>query len=322
VKPLDSLRSLGAGWERWIERHLSALEGSGHAGKTISERRRMLEAFGSWAEEDQVTSPQRLTSALVRAYGAFRRALPNVRGRLDRVRTVNTHLLAVRRFLDYLARERVVPAELPRAVEYIKTPQTLPRCVPSHVEVLRMMAAADETTPLGLRDRAILELFYSTGIRRDELLRLAIADVDTAGGYVRIERGKGGKGRVVPLGRSAAGWIDRYLLVSRPILTAGSAPQDVLFVSKSGACLDPGSLRRVVVAAARRAGLAGTISPHALRRACATEMIRRSANLYHVKEILGHEDLESLKAYVRMTSVDLKEAHRQFHPREQGDQPS
>jgi integrase/recombinase XerD len=309
-------------FQRWIERHLKALEGSGRADKTISERRRMLGAFEHYCHEARVTSVERLTAALVRGYVLHRRAVRNARGRPDRIRTVNTHLLAVRGFLEYLGREQVVPRDLARAIEYVRTPQSLPRCIPSHAEVLRMMAGVDTTRPLGVRDRAILELFYSTGIRRDELRRLTIADMDTVGGYVRIERGKGGKGRVVPLGREAASWIEKYLLAARPVLVGAGAPNDALFVSKTGALLDPGSLRKLVVEAARRAGLAQTISPHALRRACATEMIRRQANLYHVKEILGHEDLECLKAYVRMTIVDLKEAHRRFHPRERQEEPS
>lgn len=307
-------------WDQWIERHLKNLEATGHAGKTVSERRRMLGMFRKYAEEIGVDSPVKLTGSLVRAYLLHRRAVRNARGRPDRARTVNTHLLAVKRFLEFLARECVVPADLPKGIEYVRAPDALPKHVPSHEEILRMLGAIDSTSPVGLRDRAILELLYSTGMRRDELIHLTIADVDLRGLYVRIEKGKGGKGRVVPLGRPAAEWIEKYVVAARSILCEGaSQPGDLLFVSKSGALLDGESVRQVVVKAAKLAGIERPMGPHALRRACATEMIRRNANLYHVKELLGHEDLESLKSYVRMTIVDLKEAHRKFHPRERED---
>lgn len=147
------------------------------------------------------------------------------------------------------------------ALDYVKSPQELPKDVPTDQEVRRMLLSIDTARATGFRDRAILEVLYSTGIRRQELIDLKVGDVDLERGYLRVERGKGGKGRVDPLGRVAGDWVRRYLLAIRP------------------------------------------------------ELIRAGAHPWHVKEILGHEDLRSLDAYAKLTILDLTEAHRRHHPR-------
>jgi integrase/recombinase XerD len=246
----------------------------------------------------------------------YRRETPNSRGKKDRPRTLNTHLMALRRFLQFLAWEGAVMPSLVQAVEYVKEPKTLPRDIPTDAEVHRMLATADTTRTTGFRDRAILEALYSTGIRRQELIDLTVGDVDLSEGYLRVERGKGGKARVVPLGRVAGDWVRRYLLAIRPELVRGKPDPGWLFVTKSGGKLDGESVRQTVLRAAARAGIGKKLGPHAFRRACATEMIRRNANPWHVKELLGHEDFRSLDVYTKLTILDLKAAHRKFHPRE------
>ena len=122
----------------------------------------------------------------------------------------------------------------------------------------------------------------------------------------------------MPIGRVATEWIRKYLLAVRPKLARAKPEAPWLFVSKSGARLDGAGVRERVMRWAAAAGLKKKITPHSLRRACATEMIRRRANPYHVKELLGHEDLRSLDVYAKLTILDLREAHREFHPRERG----
>ena len=218
-----------------------------------------------------------------------------------------------------MAREGVVPPSLPSAVLYVRAPETLPRDIPTDQEVARMIRSCDTMRTTGFRDRAIVELLYSTGMRRQEMTDLKVGDVDLAQGYARIERGKGGKGRIVPLGRMAGDWIRKYLLAIRPELVRGKPDPGWLFVTKSGRKMDGAEVRQAVLKAARRAGIEKNVTPHALRRACATEMIRRSANPWHVKELLGHEDFRSLDVYAKLTILDLKAAHRKYHPREQGE---
>jgi integrase/recombinase XerD len=305
-------------WSLWLTRYLKRLEATGHAAKTIASRKDLVGRFAAYAKEAGVRTPHAVGADLLRAYLLYRRETPNRRGRKDRPMTLNTHLLALRRFLDYLAREGVVAPSLVEAVEYVKAPRTLPRDIPTDLEVRRMLSTADTARGTGFRDRSIMEVLYSTGMRRQELIDLTLDDIDLDQGYVRIERGKGAKGRVVPLGRVAADWVRRYLLAIRPELTRGRRDEGWLFLTKSGGKLDGETVRQVVAKASERAGLEKKLGPHALRRACATEMIRRDANPWHVKELLGHEDLRSLDAYVKLAILDLKAAHRRCHPRERG----
>jgi len=171
-------------------------------------------------------------------------------------------------------------------------------------------------TPIHLRDRAVLEVLYSTGLRRQELVDLALPDVDLDGGVLRVECGKGAKGRVVPLGRAACEWVRRYLHSARPALVGRREDGGALFVSKLGRRLNGNSIREIVSRWAKAAGVEKEVTPHTFRRSCATGMIRNRANPAHVKDLLGHEDFGSLAAYVRLEIADLKEAHRKFHPRE------
>ncbi len=270
-------------WALWLERYLKRLEAQGRAPKTVESRRSMLGKFFEYTRAAKVYGPEGLSVGLVRSYLLHRRELPNRRGKKDRPRTLNTHLLAVRRFLDFLMREGTVSGVLVEAVEYVKEPKSLPRDIPTDQEVKRMLNAVDTTRSTGFRDRTVLELLYSTGIRRQEMMDLTVADVDLEGGYVRVELGKGGKGRIVPLGRIAAEWVKRYLLAVRPEQVKGRQDPGWLFLAKSGGKLDG----EAVMKAARAAGLEKKITPHALRRACATEMIRGNANPWHVKELLG-----------------------------------
>ena len=304
------------GWSRWLERYLKRLEATGHAARTIRSRRDMAGLFIAYAKEAGIVGPEGVTQSLLSSYLVHRRETSNSRGRKDRPRTINTHLLVVRRFLDFLAKEGVVSPSLPAAVEYVKAPETLPRDIPTDLEVRKILAACNTMRSTGFRDRAIVELLYSTGIRRQELADLKVEDADLAQGCLRIERGKGGKGRILPIGRMAGDWIRKYLLAIRPELVRGRPDPGWLFVTKSGRKMDGESVLQTVKKAARAAGIEKRVTPHALRRACATEMIRRNANPWHVKELLGHEDFRSLDVYAKLTILDLKAAHRKYHPRE------
>lgn len=309
-------RAAADSWDRWLARYLRRLEARGHDPKTLAGQRSLLGRFIAYTKEARVPGPERLSADLLGAYVLYRRETPNRRGRKDRPRTINSHLQALRKFLEHLAREGVVAASIAGAVECVKEPKTLPRDIPTDREVGRMLASVDTSSATGFRNRAILELVYSTGMRRQELIDLTVEDLDFEQGYVRIECGKGSKGRVVPLGHVAGYWVRRYLLAIRPELVRGRGDPGWLFVTKSGGKLDGEAVRQVVVRAARCAKIAKKISPHAFRRACATEMIRRNANPWHVKELLGHEDFRSLEVYAKLTILDLKAAHRRHHPRE------
>jgi site-specific recombinase XerD len=286
------------------------------AHRTITGRAWCLRKFVVWARELGVRSPAGLTSSLLEDYRRHRVQAVNARGRRDGSHTVNLHLTSMRDFLRVLAAKGAVPASLREAVGPIKEPKLLPKVALSHEEVMAVMQKIPGTSAVQLRDRAMLEVLYATGVRRQELVDAKLTDVDLAGGVLRIECGKGSKGRIVPLGRAAVEWLGRYLQAARPALMGRGEDPGWLFVSKSGAKLNGNVVREVVRRWAKAAGITKEVSPHTLRRSCATGMVRNRANLAHVRDLLGHEDFGSLHAYVRLEITDLKDAHRRFHPRE------
>jgi site-specific recombinase XerD len=162
----------------------------------------------------------------------------------------------------------------------------------------------------GLRDRALLELLYSTGLRLSEVQKLKIADLGEDALTVRL--GKGGKDRVVPLGKQAWGWVKRYLGETLP--KPGSGAQEV-FVGLRGRPFGKGRLRQIIHGLGLRAGIPG-VTCHAIRRTMATDLLRAGANPKEVSAILGHGDLKSLSRYVRIAAREVKETHQRTHPRE------
>lgn len=303
-------------FEAWLERYRSHLELEGMARRTIDGRSWCIRKFMAWAAELGIDGPDGLTVALVEDYRRHRIETVNARGRRDRVRTVNQHLVGLRDFLRVLALKGAVPEALRAAVAPIKEPRTLPKGALVHAEVMRILERIPGDTPIHLRDRAIIEVLYSTGLRRQELVDLALPDIDLEGGVLRVECGKGSKGRVVPVGRAACEWVRRYLQSARPALVGRREDGGALFCSKLGRKLNGNSIREIVSRWAKAAGIEKEVTPHTFRRSCATGMIRNRANPSHVKDLLGHDDFGSLADYVRLEIADLKEAHRRFHPRE------
>ena len=162
-----------------------------------------------------------------------------------------------------------------------------------------------------------MEVFYATGIRRNELLALTVADVNLEEELLRVNKGKGGKDRVVPLSTLACKFLESYIKGVRPEWAVKTGT-DRLFLSWRGRPLDGNTLRLLVKAHAQRAGVKKRVSCHVWRHTCATHLLKNNANLRHVQEILGHGLLSTTERYLHLTITDLKEAHRKFHPRERG----
>ena len=200
-------------------------------------------------------------------------------------RSTNKLISSARAFLDYLAERQIIPPALLAGLSYVKEPSLLPTSVLTHAQVKAMLQAIPTTDAVGWRDRAMLELFYSTGIRARELLGLNIADVDF-NNATAIVFGKGQKERVVPIGRTALRLLESYLRGVRPFLLKDSR-EPALFLNRRGERLPYQVLLRQVHIHAGRIGVDMSVTPHTFRRSCATEMIRAGANLYHVKDLLG-----------------------------------
>lgn len=264
--------------------------------------------------------------------------------------TVTVHVVAMRRFFDFLTLSDVLLVNPARHVKPPRVPRHLPRNVPSVMEMRKLLSARGRKRPLAVRDQAILELFYGTGLRTSELCHLLLTDFDADRGILFVRHGKGGKDRVVPVGEKAAQALLQYLVLRRkapasaappiarpvrararpdggpgqrrrfamgPPLSAAwysTAPQ--LFVNQFGRPMTGDAIKDVVATAVKRARLKRHVSPHALRHAFATHLLQGRADIRHIQSLLGHSSLRTTEIYTRVDTTDLKRVLKRCHPRE------
>jgi integrase/recombinase XerD len=224
-------------------------------------------------------------------------------------------LRAVKRFFAFLAKRRIVLSDPARELT-LPNVQRLPRVVLSEAAVARLVAAPAADTVIGKRDRAILEVFYGTGIRLGECQRLDLVDYDPAQKTLWIRNGKGKKDRVVPVPTRAASALDLYLSDARPEQLRHGR-ETALFLSKSGARLSKDLITLMIRKHARAAGIGVPISAHALRHSCATHLLKGGADIRHIQKLLGHSQLASTAIYTQVEISDLRQVLKRSHPREQ-----
>jgi integrase/recombinase XerD len=228
-------------------------------------------------------------------------------------RTQSHRLVAVKLLFSWLVRQGQLGFDPAAAIELPKVERRLPEATLSAEEAEAVLAGPDVTTPLGLRDRAVLEVFYSSALRRSELIGLRLADIDGGRGTVFVRQGKGAKDRYVPIGERAVAWARRYVHEVRPHL-AKYPDAGVLFLSASGEPLCPEWLTRTVRAYVKAAAPAKKGSCHLFRHSAATLMLDGGADVRYVAEYLGHENLESTKIYTRVSVEKLRAVHQATHP--------
>jgi integrase/recombinase XerD len=228
-------------------------------------------------------------------------------------RSVSRTVSAVRGFYRFLAIDRRMAADPARDLRAPRAWPALPASLPVE-EVDRLLAAPDTTTPRGLRDRALLELLYATGLRVSELVGLRTADLNLDAGYL-VCSGKGGKERLVPIGSAAVEWVRRYIAEARPRL-GGARRSPRLFVNARGG---PGLTRvgfwKILKAYGRAAGITRPLTPHVLRHAFATHLLERGADLRAIQMMLGHADLSTTQIYTHVMEARLRALYERFHPR-------
>ena len=219
---------------------------------------------------------------------------------------------AMKRFYQFLLQERLIQQDPSARLESPKLTRGLPKSL-SEVDVEKLLDAPDLATPLGMRDKAMLETLYATGLRVTELTTLKVAQVSLDMNVVRVI-GKGDKERLVPMGETAADWIKRYLHEARPLILGGQKTGD-LFVTQRGAAMTRQMFWHTVKNQALRAGIHTPISPHTLRHAFATHLINHGADLRVVQLLLGHADITTTQIYTHVARERLKALHAQHHPR-------
>ena len=294
------------------EKYLENLAMINRSDKTISSRRYQLYHFLIWSKERDLGKPEQFTRSILTSY---QRHLWNRRTDTGQPLAVGTQmgfLAAVRGFFKWMFREEIIAGDPSALMEMPKEERRLPEETLTEEEVKRIFAVPDVSDPLGIRDRALLELMYSTAIRRTEAANLEVRDVSRERQTLHVRKGKGKKDRYVPIGKRALEWVERYLNEVRPLLQEGFEDQ-TLFLSGYGHGISSGSLgnlvRKTVHKALNRPG-----SCHLLRHACATHMLEHGADSRVIQQLLGHAKLETTQIYTEVSIKLLREVHAKTHP--------
>lgn len=223
-------------------------------------------------------------------------------------------LAAIKTLFRFLARRGYLLSDPSAPVEYPRREQRLPRGILSRQEARKLVEAPDTGAPLGLRDRAILETFYGTGVRANELASLTVADVDTEDKVLRVVLGKGRKDRNVPLTTAAAEALEAYLVAGRPKMR-GARKSRLLFLGLRGGRIHNGTLNEVIDRCAKQVGIERHVTCHTLRHTIATHLLKGGADIRHIQVLLGHSSLQSTETYTRVEVSDLGKVLRRAHPR-------
>ena len=289
---------------------LEALKVRRFSPATIKSRQASLAVFFGWLAGIGIADVREVHRLTVRDYQLW------LQGRGYAVPTVQVHLQALRRFFEHLETTDVILVNPCAGVMLPKLASRLPKVVLTQGEARALLDAPDTQTKTGIRDKAMLETFYSTGIRLDEMARLTIHDADYKNGFVRV-KGKGSKDRVVPLGRKACDYVREYLQKVRSEWSKTNRDERALWLSYR----DPhGPLTNQTIAVmvkqyGRKAGLAKRVTPHVWRHTCATHLVADGANIAYVQRLLGHRSLRTTQIYTRATIADIKAMHAKSHPR-------
>ena len=282
----------------WMERGLSE--------NTLTAYRHDLTGYTRWLKAQQNSDPAVVGRDQIQAYLAYRvtaEASPRSTARL---------LSTLRRFYAWLRRENRISEDPTALIEAPKLGRPLPKTL-TESEVEALLAAPDTKTLLGLRDRAMLEVLYATGLRVSELVNLTVTQVNLQQGVIRVT-GKGNKERLVPLGDEAVSWLERYIGEGRNTLLNGQTA-DALFVTQRRDAMSRQAFWYMIKRHAQNAAIEKVLSPHTLRHAFATHLLNHGADLRVVQMLLGHSDLSTTQIYTHVARARLKDLHARHHPR-------
>ncbi|SOZ37077.1 site-specific tyrosine recombinase XerD [Cupriavidus neocaledonicus] len=282
----------------WLEDGLSR--------NTIDAYRRDLTLLARWLQQEQ-------RGELLGADDGALSAYFNARHTQTRASSANRRLAVFRRFYQWALREHLVQADPCLLLRPAKQPPRYPKTL-TEAQVEALLEAPDTDTPLGLRDRTMLELMYASGLRVSELTQMKTVEIGLNEGVARVVGGKGDKERLVPFGQQAGDWLRRYLAGARPLLLAGRAC-DALFVTQRGEGMTRQAFWHLIKRHARDAGVHAPLSPHTLRHAFATHLLNHGADLRVVQLLLGHADISTTQIYTHVARERLRELHQQHHPR-------
>jgi integrase/recombinase XerD len=299
--------------ESLLAAHLEWLAVSGYSPHTVANRRACMAKFLAWCQDRNLLRIVQLKRTVLQRYQRHLYYYRKEKGEPLSFRTQHGLLVMVRVFFKWLCRNGHLLANPAADLELPRYEHRLPRHVLTAAQTERLMAQPVLSHPMGVRDRAILEVFYSTGMRRGELAGLRLYDIDRDRGTVMIRQGKGKKDRVVPIGLRALQWLDRYVREARPGL-AGGIEDGPIFLTEGGAPINAALLSSIVSKHVREAGLAKRGACHLLRHTAATLMLEGGADIRFIQQMLGHAQLSSTQIYTQVSIAKLKAVHAATHP--------
>jgi len=276
----------------------------GLARNTLESYRRDLAQFAEWLDKRETTL-QQATIVDLQDYLA-------VRTPATKPRSVARLIASLRRFYRYLMREDKITVDPSLLLDSPKLPRSLPKSL-TEDDVVNLLGAPNDADKLGLRDRAMLETLYATGLRVSELVNLKVSEVSISDGVLRVT-GKGSKTRLVPLGEEALDWLTRYMKEARLDILDGQL-SDSMFVTQRGAAMTRQAFWYLIKRYAVLAGIHKPLSPHVLRHAFATHLLNHGADLRVVQMLLGHADISTTQIYTHVARERLKQLHATHHPR-------
>jgi integrase/recombinase XerD len=296
---------------------VEAMRVRSYSPSTINSYRDSLRLFSRFLEGERIASLLDVTSATLRRYQIWLQQ-QDYSGW-----TILVRLQAVRRLFQHLETAQLILLNPCSALEPARLPRRLPKTVLTAEEAKRLLEVPNLGSRVGIRDRAILEVFYSCGIRLAEMTRLTVVDVDCRGGFLRVNQGKGGQDRVVPMGQNASQWVRRYLDEVRRRWSTAAQDVKALWLSsrQPHEALKSQAIEVMVRHYGRRSGLGRQVTPHVWRHTCATHLVASGANIAYVQRLLGHRSLRTTQIYVCTSIAEIQATHAQAHPRNQATVP-
>lgn len=285
----------------------------GFSQPTLTQRQRSLRRFILWCAERAIAQPQEVTLPIIERYQRYLHHYRKQNGEALTYASQHGELVPLKAYFKWLVRERRILYNPASDMIMPRLPKQLPHHVLSIEEIEHILNQADVKTPLGIRDRAIMEVLYSSGIRRIELKRLHVAEVDTRRGSLLVKSGKGSQDRFVPLGERACAWVKKYMEeVRSELITAHD--DGTLFLNDYGEPYHPDTLGDCVKRYIEQAGIKAQGACHLFRHACATHMLENGADIRFIQALLGHAKLTTTEVYTQVSILKLKEIHAATHP--------
>lgn len=301
------------GFATHLRRFLYYLKTHHFSEHTIENREHCIKTFALWAFERGLTQPREITKPILERYQRHLYYHRKSNGEPLSFRTQGARMVPVRAFFKWLARENYILFNPASEIELPRPERRLPKAILTPEEAEAVLHQPDLETLIGMRDRAILEVFYATAIRRLELGGLKLWDIDYERGTLTVRQGKGNKDRIVPLGERAQAWLEKYRDEVRPSLVAGR-DESTLFLSVHGMPLDATRLSERVRGYVKKAGVNKPGSCHLFRHTAATLMLEGGADIRFIQALLGHESLETTQIYTHVAIGKLAEIHAATHP--------